>query len=49
MGRIHVTLEDKTEEKLRLFIVKKYPLETHGKISYVVEEAIKEYIKNHDP
>jgi hypothetical protein len=40
-------LSDETENSIRDYIAKKYPRESFGKISEIIETAIKEYLKNH--
>jgi hypothetical protein len=44
MARIQVILNDETEEKLRLYINKKYPKKPYGKISEVINEALDKYL-----
>jgi hypothetical protein len=39
-----IDLDDKLEEKLRLYINKKYPIKPYGKLKEVVEEALTEYL-----
>ena len=45
MGRVAILLEDEIEQKMRKYIAKKWPLETYGKLSHVVNEALKEYFE----
>ena len=37
-------LNDETEKKLRLYIAKKYPMGTYGKISEIINEALEAYL-----
>ena len=46
MGRINIMLSDETENNLRDYISKKYPRQTFGKISELIEQTLKEYLKN---
>jgi hypothetical protein len=39
-----IILTKETEKRLREHIAKKYPTEVYGKISQVIEEAVKEYL-----
>ena len=41
-GRLFITTPDKLETRLRNYLIKKYGLVIHGKISPFVCEAIKE-------
>jgi len=45
MGKITVTLDDEVEKKLRAFVTSKYPEKPFGKLSQIVNEAVKEYLK----
>jgi hypothetical protein len=45
MGKITVTLNDGIEKRLREYVTKHYPEKPFGKLSKVVEEAIKEYLE----
>lgn len=45
MGKITVTLSDEIEKKLRYFVTTKYPEKPYGKLSEVVEESIKRFLK----
>ena len=44
MGKITVSLRDVTERRLREYVTKRYPEKPYGKLSLVVEEALKEYL-----
>jgi len=45
MGKITITLSDDIEKKLRQFVTAKYPEKPYGKLSEVVEEALKDWLK----
>jgi 5-methylcytosine-specific restriction endonuclease McrA len=45
MPKLTIILTSETNRKLREYVAKKYPLESYGKISQVIEEALKQYIK----
>ena len=45
MGRITISLTDETEKKLRSYVTSKYPKQTFGKLSEVVETSVKEYLE----
>jgi len=45
MGKITVTLNDAVEKKLRQFVTTKYPEKPYGKLSEVVEESLKRFLK----
>jgi hypothetical protein len=47
MGKITIMLTPETEKSLRTYIAKKYPTEIYGKISEIIETALKEYLQNH--
>jgi predicted transcriptional regulator len=47
MAKITITLSDETEKKLRSYVTSKYPEKPFGKLSYVVEEALIEYLEKH--
>lgn len=47
MVKVVINLDEQLNEKLRLFINKKYPLRSYGKIKEVIEAALKEYLQNH--
>jgi hypothetical protein len=46
MGKIVFDLDDKLEEKLRLYINKNFPMKPYGQIKKVIEEALKQYLEN---
>ncbi len=46
MGKITISLRDDLEKQLREYVTKNYPIKPFGKLSYVVEEALKEWFKN---
>ena len=46
MGKITINLNDEVEKKLRQHVTTNYPEKPYGKLSYVVEEALKEWFKN---
>lgn len=45
MGKMTIILSDEVEEQLRKYIAKKYPTETYGKISKIIEDALKQFLK----
>lgn len=49
MGKMTILLSDKVEEQLRIYIAKKYPTETYGKISQIIEDALKLFLKGENP
>ncbi len=49
MGKITILLSDEVEEQLRRYIAKKYPTETYGKISEIIEVSIKHFLKEENP
>lgn len=48
MRKTTIRLKPETDQKLRLYVSKKYPTETYGKIGQVVEEAINQFIESPD-
>ena len=46
MGKITVTLDDKIEKDLRIYVSKNYPEKPFGKLSEIVNQAVKEYLAN---
>ena len=46
MGKITVKLTDLTESKLRKYVTSHYPEKPYGKLSFIVEEALKEWLKS---
>ena len=46
MGKLTVMLSEKMENDLRRYVAKRYPTETYGKISYVIEQALIKYIQD---
>ncbi|MFH0897457.1 MAG: hypothetical protein V1850_05365 [Candidatus Bathyarchaeota archaeon] len=46
MGKITISLTDTLEKQLREYVTKKYPEKPFGKLSGVVEEALKDWFKN---
>jgi len=47
MPKLTIILTDETNRKLREHVAKNYPQESYGKISWVIEEALKEYMQRH--
>ncbi|MCJ7759797.1 ribbon-helix-helix domain-containing protein [Candidatus Bathyarchaeota archaeon] len=47
MGKITVVLSDDVEKELRKHVTAKYPERPYGKLSEVVEEALREWLKRH--
>ena len=45
MGKITVTLKEQVEDALRLYVSKKYPKQTYGKLSLIVNKAVKEWLE----
>ena len=45
MGRITFSISDVIEKRLREYVTKHYPEKPYGKLSRVVEEALKEYFE----
>jgi len=45
MGKITVSLTDKTEKKLRSYVTSRYPERRLGKLSEVVEASVLEYLE----
>ena len=41
MGKMTFTIDEQIEEDLRNFVAKTYPLESYGKLSKIVNEALK--------
>jgi hypothetical protein len=39
-----IMLSKEVEEDLRKYVARKYPTEIYGKISFVIEQALKEYL-----
>jgi Arc/MetJ-type ribon-helix-helix transcriptional regulator len=48
MGKITVTLSDEVEKKLRHFVTAKYPEKPYGKLSEVVEESLRRFLKEEE-
>jgi hypothetical protein len=46
MGKITVKLTDETESKLRKYVTSKYPEKPYGKLSFIVEEALKKWFSS---
>ena len=44
MAKITINLTDETESKLRKYVTTKYPEKPYGKLSLIVEEALKEWL-----
>jgi len=44
MAKITINLTDETESKLRKYVTSNYPEKPYGKLSYVIEEALKEWL-----
>jgi hypothetical protein len=47
MGKLTIILTPETEKEMRNYIARKYPTEIYGKISEVIETALKGYLQNH--
>jgi hypothetical protein len=45
MGKLTVVINDEVERKLRIYIAKKYPTEIYGKLSEVIELALREFLR----
>jgi hypothetical protein len=45
MPKLTIMLTDETNKKLRDYVSKTYPQKTFGKISQVIEEALKQYLE----
>jgi hypothetical protein len=45
MGKITVTISDETEKRLREYVTRRYPEKPFGKLSQIVEQAIKEFLE----
>ena len=45
MGKITISLPDDLEKQLREYVTRNYPVKPFGKLSKVVEEALKEWLK----
>ena len=45
MGKITVNLSDETENRLREYVTRNYPLKPFGKLSEAVEAALEELFK----
>jgi len=45
MGKLTIIISDEVEERLRVYIAKQYPTEIYGKLSEVVELALKEFLE----
>ncbi len=45
MGKLTIMLSKETEENLRKYVAQKYPTETYGKMSFVIEQALKKYLE----
>ena len=43
MGKITIKLTDETESKLRKYVTAHYPEKPYGKLSLIVEKALKEW------
>lgn len=46
MGKITVKLTDETESKLRKYVTTNFPEKPYGKLSLIVEEALKKWLNN---
>lgn len=44
MAKITINLTDETESNLRKYVTTNYPEKPYGKLSLVVEEALKEWL-----
>lgn len=49
MGKITVKLTDETESKLRKYVTTNFPEKPYGKLSLIVEEALKKWLNNEKP
>jgi hypothetical protein len=47
MPKLTIMLSDKTNRQLREYVAKEYPMEPYGKISQVIEDSLKVYLKPH--
>jgi len=45
MVKIVLDLDDKLNEQLRLYINRKYPLKSYGKLKEVIEQALKQFLE----
>jgi len=45
MGKITISLTDKTEKNLRDYINSNYPEQSFGKLSEIVETSVKQYLE----
>jgi len=48
LGKITITLSDETERKLRQFVTAKNPGKPYGKLSEVIEEALRDWLYLHE-
>lgn len=44
MGKITIIIDDELEQRLRKYIFKRYEAKWYGKLSEVIEEAVKEHL-----
>lgn len=47
MVKIVIDIKETLNKQLRLYINKKFPLQTYGKVKEVTEAALTEYMQNH--
>lgn len=45
MGKLTITLDDEVEKQLRNFVTSKYPEKPFGKLSEIVNRALKEFME----
>ena len=48
LGKLTIILSNDVEEDLRNYVASKYPLQTYGKISFVIEKALEKYLAEED-
>ena len=46
--KLTISLMPQTEHALRVYVSKTYPIETFGKLSQVVDQALTEFLKKHE-
>lgn len=47
MAKITITLDDDVERRLRSYVTQHFPEKPFGKLSKIVNEAVKEYLERH--
>jgi len=45
MGKLTVIIDDSLERELRNYIAHKYPERPYGKLTQVIEEALRDFLK----